>query len=172
MKKIILKNYFLTDGSEVINNEPVIVKSLNSWLLSKLLHGKELRLRNRFIRFTKDRGTEIEETRKDLVDQFSKKDKDGKPEMIPGPQGERYSIEDQEGFSKAWNEYIKEDYVIRLTPELTESVNFIKETIDKAIEKENFVGRQSMLIEEWSDAFNSLVETTEEEEEEEKAVEK
>lgn len=164
MKKLVLKIKSFVDGSEMIDGKPVVVKSLNSWLLTKPLHGKELRLRNRFIRATKDLGEEIEDSRKDLILQFAKKGADGKPEMMTTPQGDQFVIDDQESFNKGWKEYINETTTIRLTPELQESVEFIKNTIEKAIEKENFVGRQSIIIEEWLDAFNAIEEMTADEE--------
>jgi hypothetical protein len=159
MKQLTLKNYFLIEGSEQgTNGDIVTVKSLNTWLTAKPFHSKELRLRNRFVRATKERGQEMEDTRRDLLDQFSKKDKDGKPVMVPGPKGEQYVLENQAEYSKQWNKYLDEEYVMDLNEELLESAIFVKGKITESIEKDNYSGRQSLLIEEWLEAFEGIKE--------------
>lgn len=155
MKTLTLKNYFLIDGMETIDGKPTQVKSLTSWLLGFPLHGKELRLRNRFVKSTQGRGAEIEEERARLLDKHGKKDKDGK--LIST--GQSYLLNDTKAFEKDWDDYCAELYVIDVTPANAEEIEFVKTKINASLEKDSYQGKQSLTIEDWADAFNGIVDS-------------
>lgn len=91
------------------------IKIQNKYLLPSInllydlsLKGKESRHRTRFIKLLQERLKEVEEERKQLAEEFSRKDKNGKPII----EDNKYVLENEKEFYKEYNELMDEEFII------------------------------------------------------------
>lgn len=91
------------------------IKIQNKYLLPSInllydlsLKGKESRHRTRFIKLLQERLKEVEEERKQLAEEFSRKDKNGKPII----EDNKYVLENEKEFYKEFNELMDEEFII------------------------------------------------------------
>ena len=156
MRKLTLKNYFL------ISDIPGKVESIQGWLAKQMLHGKVSRARTRFLRHITDGVNEIDSERQKLLDQHASKneqgeiiffDKDNK-ETVKKEDGARYKIKDESKFQKEYWDYLKEDYVVDVTPATSEAIYGVRDLILDT--KEEFTGKMATIYDEWCDAFESI----------------
>src|ERR1700686_1522547 len=153
MKKLTLKNYFIYQAPHL---------SLNGFLLGLLLHGKESRARNKFIKMMAEHAKEIEDERHSIVMEYCKKGKDeakrevpmlyfeeplppdevkklkpGQPpfkrvETIDPTKGTNYAFPDdkaEEKFKKDWDELLREEFVIDVTPSVSECIYTVRDLV-------------------------------------------
>ncbi len=101
------------------NNQIV---SLNSLLRGVKLKGKDARVRNRFFKIITPRLQEVEEERKKIGVEHSKKDKDGNVKTldveVEGKKQEGFDFKKGEfkKFKKEYNEVLKEDFIVDILP--------------------------------------------------------
>lgn len=91
------------------------IKIQNKYLLPSInllydlsLKGKESRHRTRFIKLLQEQLKEVEEERKQLAEEFSRKDKNGKPII----EDNKYVLENEKEFYKEFNELMDEEFII------------------------------------------------------------
>lgn len=91
------------------------IKIQNRYLLPSInllydlsLKGKESRHRTRFIKLLQEQLKEVEEERKQLAEEFSRKDKNGKPII----EDNKYVLENEKEFYKEFNELMDEEFII------------------------------------------------------------
>lgn len=91
------------------------IKIQNKYLLPSInllydlsLKGKESRHRTRFIKLLQEQLKEVEEERKQLAEEFSRKDKNGKPII----EDNKYVLENEKEFYKEYNELMDEEFII------------------------------------------------------------
>lgn len=95
-----------------------------------MLHGADLRARNAFVKIIKQRSTEIEEARLDLIKQYAEKDKKGEPKIEKNEAGEEvFKMKDMAAFQKELAEYRNEDFVIDLLPSNSETISAVKKLV-------------------------------------------
>jgi len=101
-------------GIKLSNEELVIaIKCLSN----SMLHGQELRSRNRIMSILNDRFNEYESERMDLVNKYGKKDKKGKLELV----NNRYSLDNTVKFNKEFNELAKSYIILDILPLISPS---------------------------------------------------
>jgi len=156
MKKLVLKNYHLTSVFEK-NRLPVF--SLQDWLGKAMLHGRESRMRTRFIKLLDPRIIEINKEREKIYTENSHKDKKGQTifidkddkEVPKGTKDCRYKVKDAEKIAKELTEYYMEELIIDITP-ATEDI--IKATRDIVLQsKDTFAGIMAVRYNEWCEAL-------------------
>lgn len=70
------------------------VLSLGNWLNSLALNGKQSRARTRFVALLQESLERLDKDRKQILEEYAKKDKDGKPEIIEKDGQQNYDIPD------------------------------------------------------------------------------
>ena len=163
MKKLIFKNYFF------IGNQMMGIESIVDWMVKQELSGKQSRIRTRFIKEIAERADEIGKIRKEMLIQYSEKDKKTKEpimfaidekgkeyETTDQKLGKRYKIESNDKFEKDFKGYLEEDYIINVTPANKDTINVIKGIVLDTEEK--FKGQMSAYYDEWATAFESISE--------------
>ena len=97
-------------------------------LLDKPKHGKEARVKNRFLKLIIPRIQEIEKERIALLTNYSDK-KGGKPVMLDT----NYSLSPSnlEKFKKEYTEYLMEDLIIDILPSNKDDIKAIKKMLEE-----------------------------------------
>ena len=166
MKKLTLKNHFLMAQPQIQ------VKSLQDWLFSLKLHGKESRSRTRFIGLISARIKELDNERIKLAEEYAEKnkkgeiiylekvkDKDGKEtgktkEITEKKDGTIFKFKDAEKFQKVWLEYLNEDLIIDVSPETNETIYTVRDIILNSNEEFNNIS--ATIYEEWCRCFENI----------------
>lgn len=91
---VTIKNFYLKQSIDLFFNLP--------------LKGKQSRHRTKFIKLLREQLKEVEEQRKQLNEEFAKKDEEGNPIIKDG----YYVIGDMDEFRKEYNELMNEELVI------------------------------------------------------------
>lgn len=175
MKQLTLKNYFLYQDPTT---------SLQGFLSSLALHGKETRARSKFMKIIMEKAAEIDRDRREIlmnhckkqkvdgkelpvlfyVENEVKKGKDGimKPdkkvvETTDTAKGTNYMFskpEDENAFNKEWAEYLKEEFVIDVLPSVSECIYTVRDLILNTTKE--FSGPQAEFYNEWCEAFENI----------------
>ena len=172
MKQLKFKNYHL------VANPIVGILGLYDWLGRQQLHGKESRMRTRFMKLLETRITEIEPERIKLCEEFcekkdgklvywtNKKDKKGEDvvdlktgnhiqeETTDKEKSVGYKIVDVDKFNKAYFDYLQEEFIIDITPANSEAIYGARDIILNTTEQ--FTGRQAVIYNEWCDCFEEV----------------
>ena len=165
MSKILkLKNYFLVDIPE-----PNKIASLQIWLNDQLLHGKVSRHRTRFIKLVIPRAEEIEKEKNSMLEKLADKKKVKDKEMVvylddkgkdttDQKLGKRYklSAKNHEEFTKQYNDYLNEDYIIDVTPANREDIYGVRDLLLNT--NAEFSQIQATRYNEWAEAFEDIKE--------------
>ena len=158
-KKLTLKNYFLlSQDSEQATQR---LESLQAWLSKLLLHGTASRARTRFLKLISERAIEIDEERIRLAEDCSKKKKgeivyktkDNK-ETTKKADGVSISIKDFDRFNKEWMKYLKEDFILDVTPETQDTIYGVRDILLET--KEEFTGAMALRYDELATAFEEV----------------
>jgi len=164
MKQLQLKKGFL------ISNERFGIPSIYGWLLSQKLHGKESRNRTRFLKILEEHQKQVDEDRKNLLEEHTERDKDGNLlyetsdengkvtiSTKGGPESS-FKIADnkRESLEKTMQAYVKEVFKIDNTPERREAITVVKDLLLNS--EDEFSGVLALRYEEWCDAFEHMVE--------------
>jgi len=96
-------------------------------LAEAMLHGQKSRSRNRITRILKERVDEYEVERRGLLEEYGKKDKEGKLVMTPG--GGNFVIVDQKRFTKEFEELLDSNVVIDVLPSNKEDFVVVRDII-------------------------------------------
>lgn len=158
MNSLKLKNYHMLTVMEAG------VLSLPDWLDKLLLHGKDSRLRSRFIRTILPRIKEIYEEKKKMLESFAEKNAEGKTlflndkgeEVVVMPTNGKYKMtpENEDKFGKEFEAYLKEDYVIDVTEANRDEISTIGKLLTETEMK--FSGKMSEYYDEWCTAFEAV----------------
>jgi hypothetical protein len=154
MDKLTLKNYFFYSGG--------LSLTLQSFLNSLMLHGKECRERARFVKMIEGRVLEVETERVKIGEINCKKnkkgelvyaDKDGK-ETTDKNQSRSFIIDNQEAFQKELQEYLAEEFIIDITPANKQTILTVKDLILNSNKDMN--GQESIAYIEWCESFEQV----------------
>jgi hypothetical protein len=160
MSKVLkLKNYLLLEG-ERENSK----KSLVLWLSEQMLHGRESRNRTRFIKLISDRYQEVNTEKKRLLELYCDKnkkkeniylDKEGK-DTTDKEKSVMYKISKDNivKFNKEYQDFLKEEYKIDITPANSEIINDVKNTILNT--SASFSNEEAELYNEWCEIFEEV----------------
>ena len=154
-KKLVLKNYFLFDNSQLQ------ITSLLNFLTRQQLHGSESRNRTRFSRIIGERATEIEEERKKMLTDHCEKDKEGKTifldkdgkDTVDESKSTTYKIKDLATFNKEWADYLNEDYIIDITAANEDIIRSVKDIVLNS--SESFSQIMAVMYEDWCTCFET-----------------
>lgn len=174
MKILSLKNYFLVDVPE-----PNKLASLQVWLNDQLLHGKVSRHRTRFIKLVIGRAEEIEKEKNSMLEKLTDKKKVKDKEMVvyldekgkdttDQKLGKRYklSAKNHEEFTKQYNDYLNEDYIIDVTPANREDIYGVRDLLLNT--NAEFSKIAATRFDEWCQGFEDIKEDRGEKKEEKK----
>lgn len=166
MKKLTLKNYFLVRMS-------LQDISIQSYLSDLMLHGQLSRSRTRFLRALAPRIEEIDKTRMEIMKRYHVLDdatqlpilfdRDGK-ETTDLDVGVRYKLTDKDKYDEELDVYMREDYIIDVTPANREDVYNVRKLLLES--KDLFGGRNAVMFDEWCVAFENITDDVEETEKE------
>lgn len=140
------------------------VLSLPDWLDKLLLHGKESRMRTRFIKTILPRIKEIHEEKKKLLEAHAEKNGEGQvlyldsegKEVLEMPKQGKYKMtpEEENAFGKEFSEYLQEDFIIDVTEANREEISTIGSILSGT--EYQFSGRMSDFYDEWCTAFENV----------------
>ena len=155
-----IKNYFLYNIVNPLNQKEIVVRSFQVWLMNLKLHGSLSRSRTRFIKLITDRIKEIDEERIKIAKEHAKNDKgeiiyikDGK-KSTKEVDGSVFDIKDIDKFMKEWEEYLNEDYIIDVTPSNKDIIDGVKSILLST--NDEFEGREAVRYDEWCEAFEAV----------------
>jgi hypothetical protein len=102
------------------------LQPLYIWL-SVPLHSKQARARNYFVKIVSEKIKELDSSRIELLEKYSKKDKDGKAII----EKNQYQLEDEhiETYKKEFEELMDETYIIDLLDSNREYLQIVKDII-------------------------------------------
>jgi len=156
MKVLKLKNYFFYGGNGGF--------TLQSFLNSLMLHGKETRERTRFLNIIAPRVQEVEAERLRIARINAKQDKkgnilfldkDGK-ETTDEKLGLKFTIADEGKFTKELSDYLGESLVIDIVPSVGDTIETVKRIILGS--NKDLTGVEANEYDEWCQAFENIKE--------------
>lgn len=174
MKQLTLKNRDLFGAPQQG------VHSLQSWLLTLKLHGKDSRIRSRFIKLLEPRMKEIDSEIEKIRIKNAEKDKDKNPigfDKEGKETAEKQAIvkykfgatpEEEvkitEKINKEVGEYFDEPFVIDVTPSTKECIYAVRELVleenekvaDKNAERYEFTGQNANNYDSWCEGFEGI----------------
>lgn len=104
------------------------LKYISNWL-SMPLHGKESRIRNRFIQMIEPRSIEIEKERLAKLTELAKKDDKGEPKLLDDKRTYDLTPENLKAFEDAMHAIGEESLVIDILPSNKETITSIKDIL-------------------------------------------
>jgi len=98
-------------------------------LLDMPLHGKELIARNKFVKILADKMRELEIGRIDLIKEYAKKDKDGKPKIKKESNEFDLSEENLTKFQVEYTNLLKSEAIIDILDSNREEIKIVGDII-------------------------------------------
>lgn len=141
-------------------------KSIGTFLLDENKHGHKSRCRNRFVQIIKDRTKEVNAERNNLLKQYAEKnkkkevlylDENGK-ETTDLAKSKNFKItpENLKKVEDEFAEYLDEDYIIDVTPANRDIMENVKDILLNSLA--DVKGLQSVMYDEWCQAFENIKE--------------
>ena len=160
----------------VIKNHSVV--PLAQWLQQQLLHGKESRVRSRFVKqILGPKSEEINANRLELCEKHAEKDENGLPIMLNEDgtvsgmtvngkaKGHHYKIEGEglDMFNKELQEVMNEEYIIDVSPASREMIYGVRDVVLNSTAE--FGGMDAVEYDYWCSCFENIGEQEEPKEE-------
>lgn len=138
---------------------------LYRWLSALQLESKESRERTRFLDILEPRIAELDKVRQEILKGLAKKDKKGEPlkrmDEVRKSDGTFEEVEvwdlvpkALETFTKEYDEYLEEEFVVDILEGNKAKVNTVKNLILTSNQK--FSGEMAKLYDEWCSCFEAL----------------
>ena len=126
------------------------ISGLAEFLASEKLVKKQSRMRTKFLKLLNESINEIESFRKEMLEEYSKKDDEGNALI----EDNSYVLEDAEAFNKEYLELMNEDFVIDETASKREVLQHVKRILENT--ETEFEGVKAFQYDSWCDAFENL----------------
>jgi len=126
------------------------ISGLADFLAAEKLSGRASRMRTKFLKLLNESINEIESFRKEMLEEYSKKDDEGNALI----EDNSYVLEDAEAFNKEYLELMNEDFVIDETASKREMIQHIKRILDNT--ETEFEGVKAFQYDAWCEAFENL----------------
>lgn len=145
-----------------------LVDPLATWLLDQALPGKMSRMRHRFIDIIKPVIIEMGKQRKEYVEKYAEKDKDGKVKKIfkdgKETDGLKIKPKNEEKMNKEWKEYMEEDFLIDITKSNDDCIQEVKGILLNTtykfkdyVDKNGFSKPMASWYDQWCEAFEEAL---------------
>ena len=132
------------------------IDDFGQFLLSLPLKGKQSRLRSRFIKLLQERALQVQEEQMAIINEYVKKDEQGKPKRKMKNGQEVWDIKDgkEEEFQEQMREIAFEDCIIEITAEREEMYQVVRDAVlncDKV-----FSGEEAIKYDRFCDIIEGL----------------
>jgi len=139
---------------KIANN---LVVGLIKFLNSLDLEGNKSRQRTRFIKLLIERAQEIEKIKKEIIEKYAKKDKDGKvimTQMENNQTSYEFENDNLEEANKELGEYLKEELIVDILEERKTEIETMKDLILNTEKK--FSEADAVMYNDWCEAFEKI----------------
>lgn len=158
------------DPSKALKIKNNLLLSLASWLNEQSLAGRESRERSRFVTVVSEHLQTVEKERQEILEKFTKKDKDGKPKKITVDKVEQWDIDEKDikVLEKEITELLDEDFALDIGEGHKAKIKTVKDIVlntdykfgpkeDSSMVEQQAKIRQMNDYDKWCEVFEDLV---------------